>query len=49
VSWHEPIEPHLVESGRVEVACHLYDEAALKAAEQYRETAAQSRSSTRDA
>jgi len=49
VSWHEPIEPRLVESGRVEVACHLYDDDALKAAEQYRETAAQSRSSTRDA
>jgi peptide/nickel transport system ATP-binding protein len=49
VAWHEPIEPRLVESGRVEVACHLYDEEALAAAEQYREPAAQSRSSTRDA
>jgi peptide/nickel transport system ATP-binding protein len=49
VSWHEPLEPRLVESGRVEVACHLYDEEALKAAEQYREAAGQSRSSTRDA
>jgi hypothetical protein len=36
VRWHEPREPHLREVEQVEVACHLYDPDALRAAEEVR-------------
>ncbi|HXY17425.1 MAG TPA: ABC transporter ATP-binding protein [Gaiellaceae bacterium] len=36
VEWHEPIEPRLLESGEVDVACHLYDPGALRQAEDAR-------------
>jgi oligopeptide/dipeptide ABC transporter ATP-binding protein len=36
VQWHEPLEPRLLQSDDVEVACHLYDPAALDRAEQAR-------------
>jgi len=29
LDWHDPVEPRLLQSGSVEVECHLYDEAAL--------------------
>jgi peptide/nickel transport system ATP-binding protein len=36
VEWFEPVEPHLVQSGPVQVECHLYDEDALAEAERRR-------------
>jgi oligopeptide/dipeptide ABC transporter ATP-binding protein len=38
VRWNEPREPHLREVDQVEVACHLYDPDALRAAEEIRAT-----------
>jgi oligopeptide/dipeptide ABC transporter ATP-binding protein len=37
VEWHDPVEPRLLPSGRVEVECHLYDEAALAEAARRRQ------------
>jgi hypothetical protein len=37
VDWHDPVEPRLLPSGRVEVECHLYDEAALAEAARRRQ------------
>lgn len=34
VEFHEGIDPRLVRADEVEVACHLYDQAALRAAEE---------------
>jgi peptide/nickel transport system ATP-binding protein len=39
VEFNEPIEPQLLPSGDVEVACHLYDEHALRRAEELRQQA----------
>jgi len=39
VAFNEPIDPELVRAGRVEVACHLYDERALEGAERARASA----------
>jgi oligopeptide/dipeptide ABC transporter ATP-binding protein len=36
VEFHEPLEPRLLRSGDVDVACHLYDSAALERAERAR-------------
>ena len=36
VAWHEPREPRLRAVDEVEVACHLYDPAALQVAEESR-------------
>jgi peptide/nickel transport system ATP-binding protein len=32
VMWHDPVEPRLLEVGRVSVECHLYDDDALEEA-----------------
>ena len=48
IEWHDPVEPRLLPAGDVEVECHLYDEESLRKAEEYRETADQSRSRIRD-
>ena len=29
IEWHQPLEPRLIPAGRVEVSCHLYNQAAL--------------------
>jgi len=36
VEWHEPVEPRLLDAGRVKVECHLYDDEALAEAERRR-------------
>jgi peptide/nickel transport system ATP-binding protein len=36
VEWNEPHDPRLLEAGDVRVECHLYDEDALRAAEEAR-------------
>jgi oligopeptide/dipeptide ABC transporter ATP-binding protein len=36
VEWHEPLNPGLLESGDVQVACHLHDPEALRQAEEIR-------------
>ena len=36
IEWHEPLEPRLLPTGEVEVECHLYDEDALRRAEELR-------------
>jgi peptide/nickel transport system ATP-binding protein len=36
VAFHEPLEPRLLPSGDVDVECHLYDEEALRRAEDLR-------------
>jgi peptide/nickel transport system ATP-binding protein len=36
IEWHGPLDPRLLEVGDVSVECHLYDEDALRAAEQAR-------------
>ncbi|HZT14811.1 MAG TPA: ABC transporter ATP-binding protein [Gaiellaceae bacterium] len=36
IEWHEPLSPRLLPAGVVEVECHLYDEEALRRAEQLR-------------
>jgi oligopeptide/dipeptide ABC transporter ATP-binding protein len=38
VDWHDPVEPRLLPSGRVEVECHLYDEDALAEAARRRQS-----------
>ncbi len=48
IEWHDPVEPRLLPAGGVEVECHLYDEASLRKAEEYRKAADQSRSRIRD-
>ena len=36
VEWHDPVEPRLLDAGRVKVECHLYDDEALAEAERRR-------------
>ncbi len=36
VRWHEPLTPRLLPAGAVQVECHLYDEEALRRAEELR-------------
>jgi oligopeptide/dipeptide ABC transporter ATP-binding protein len=36
VEWHEPVDPRLLETGGVQVACHLHDPEALRQAEEIR-------------
>jgi hypothetical protein len=38
LDWHDPVEPRLLQSGSVEVECHLFDEAALAEAARRRES-----------
>jgi oligopeptide/dipeptide ABC transporter ATP-binding protein len=39
VDWHDPVEPRLMEEGRVQVECHLYDEESLSEAARRRAAA----------
>jgi len=36
VEWHDPLSPRLLQAGEVEVECHLYDEDALRRADELR-------------
>jgi oligopeptide/dipeptide ABC transporter ATP-binding protein len=36
VEWHEPVNPQLLETGDVQVACHLHDPEALRRGEEIR-------------
>jgi oligopeptide/dipeptide ABC transporter ATP-binding protein len=36
IEWHDHMSPRLLESGEVEVSCHLYDDDALRRAEEIR-------------
>ena len=41
IQWNEPVAPRLLEEGKVQVECHLYDKEALRRAEELRAPSAE--------